>query len=273
MWGIADRGVLRRGALRRRQRHRPRPPRSATARSAPRPADRRRPFAQAAIGYVATIVNGQILMREGNNGSVSGRVLRNALAMTAERDRYLVAGRSFFVPNQSRCPTSSSQRPGISDRPSLSDESLQSMRRLLPCARAGAVARGGAGDAAADARARHSVGSHVRSRALASADPRRSDAAQSVLRQPPAGDGASLLVRSARRRRPLPARTRRGRSSAAATPGTTSRCATCRWPMRAAATRTTRSPSSSSAATMRESARKMTSAIGKNGLPAPPVPC
>jgi len=81
MWGIADRGVLRPGAfadvnvidLDRLDLRRPEVRHDLPTGAAH--------LHQSATGYSATIVNGQILMRDGaHTGAHPGRVLRNAIA-------------------------------------------------------------------------------------------------------------------------------------------------------------------------------------------------
>jgi N-acyl-D-aspartate/D-glutamate deacylase len=81
MWGIADRGVLRRGAfadlniidLASLDLHLPEVRHNLPTGAAH--------LHQSASGYRATLVNGQVLMRDGaHTGALPGRVVRNALA-------------------------------------------------------------------------------------------------------------------------------------------------------------------------------------------------
>ena len=77
LFGIADRGVLRAGRLRRRQRDRPRRAAPAAARVRARLPRRRRPVRAAGRrATTATIVNGEVFMEDGEHtGALPGRLL------------------------------------------------------------------------------------------------------------------------------------------------------------------------------------------------------
>jgi N-acyl-D-amino-acid deacylase len=88
MWGIAGRGVLRRGAfadvnvidLDRLDLRLPEVRHDLPTGAAH--------LHQSASGYAATIVNGRVLMRDGQHtGAIPGTVLRNALALSSDRRR------------------------------------------------------------------------------------------------------------------------------------------------------------------------------------------